>query len=78
LLAKPTPHNVNHDNDRFSMFNKKRDITELHRLRPLLRKSAQKICRAEATTGSPVGQACTVLCAFRAFCVLSREIPLTV
>jgi hypothetical protein len=26
LLAKPTPHNVNHDNDRFSMFNKKRDI----------------------------------------------------
>jgi hypothetical protein len=27
LLAKPTPHNVNHDNDRFSMFNKKRDIT---------------------------------------------------
>jgi hypothetical protein len=29
LLAKPTPHNVNHDNDRFSMFNKKRDITEI-------------------------------------------------
>jgi hypothetical protein len=29
LLAKPTPHNVNHDNDRFSMFNKKRDITGL-------------------------------------------------
>jgi hypothetical protein len=28
LLAKPTPHNVNHDNDRFSMFNKKRDIVE--------------------------------------------------
>jgi hypothetical protein len=27
LIAKPTPHNVNHDNDRFSMFNKKRDIT---------------------------------------------------
>jgi hypothetical protein len=26
LLAKPTPLNVNHDNDRFSMFNKKRDI----------------------------------------------------
>ena len=26
MLAKPTPHNVNHDNDRFSMFNKKRDI----------------------------------------------------
>jgi hypothetical protein len=26
LLAKPTPHNVNYDNDRFSMFNKKRDI----------------------------------------------------
>jgi hypothetical protein len=26
LLAKPTPHNVNHHNDRFSMFNKKRDI----------------------------------------------------
>jgi hypothetical protein len=26
LLAKSTPHNVNHDNDRFSMFNKKRDI----------------------------------------------------
>jgi hypothetical protein len=26
LLAKPTPHNVDHDNDRFSMFNKKRDI----------------------------------------------------
>jgi hypothetical protein len=26
LLAKPTPDNVNHDNDRFSMFNKKRDI----------------------------------------------------
>jgi hypothetical protein len=26
LLAKPTPHNVNHGNDRFSMFNKKRDI----------------------------------------------------
>ena len=26
LLAKLTPHNVNHDNDRFSMFNKKRDI----------------------------------------------------
>jgi hypothetical protein len=22
LLAKPTPHNVNHDNGRFSMFNK--------------------------------------------------------
>jgi hypothetical protein len=29
LLAKPTPHNVNHDNDRFSMFNKKRDIPML-------------------------------------------------
>jgi hypothetical protein len=28
LLAKPTPHNVNHDNDRFSMFNKKRDIPQ--------------------------------------------------
>ena len=28
LLAKPTPHNVNHDNDRFSMFNKKRDIPD--------------------------------------------------
>jgi hypothetical protein len=27
LLAKPTPLNVNHDNDRFSMFNKQRDIT---------------------------------------------------
>ena len=26
LLAKPTPLNVNHGNDRFSMFNKKRDI----------------------------------------------------
>ena len=26
LLAKLTPRNVNHDNDRFSMFNKKRDI----------------------------------------------------
>ena len=26
LLAKPTPHNVNHDNDRFSMFNKEWDI----------------------------------------------------
>ena len=26
LLAKPTPLNVNHDNGRFSMFNKKRDI----------------------------------------------------
>ena len=26
LLAKPTPLNVNHHNDRFSMFNKKRDI----------------------------------------------------
>ena len=24
--CKPTPLNVNHDNDRFSMFNKKRDI----------------------------------------------------
>jgi hypothetical protein len=30
LLAKPTPHNVNHDNDRFSMFNKKRDIPRRH------------------------------------------------
>jgi hypothetical protein len=30
LFAKPTPHNVNHDNDRFSMFNKKRDITRQH------------------------------------------------
>jgi hypothetical protein len=29
LLAKPTPRNVNHDNDRFSMFNKKRDIPGL-------------------------------------------------
>ena len=29
LLAKLTPHNVNHDNDRFSMFNKKRDIPVL-------------------------------------------------
>ena len=28
LLAKPTPLNVNHGNDRFSMFNKKRDIAE--------------------------------------------------
>ena len=36
LIAKPTPHNVNHDNDRFSMFNKKRDITEgLYRVRML-------------------------------------------
>jgi hypothetical protein len=26
LLARPTPRNVNHDNDRFSMFNKERDI----------------------------------------------------
>ena len=26
LLAKPTPLNVNHGNDRFSTFNKKRDI----------------------------------------------------
>jgi hypothetical protein len=26
LFAKPTPRNVNHDNDRFSMFNKERDI----------------------------------------------------
>jgi hypothetical protein len=26
LLAKPTPLNVNYLNDRFSMFNKKRDI----------------------------------------------------
>jgi hypothetical protein len=30
LIAKPTPHNVNHDNDRFSMFNKKRDITAIY------------------------------------------------
>jgi hypothetical protein len=30
LLAKPTPLNVNHDNDRFSMFNKKRDIPQVH------------------------------------------------
>jgi hypothetical protein len=29
LLAKPTPLNVNHGNDRFSMFNKKRDIAQL-------------------------------------------------
>jgi hypothetical protein len=29
LLAKPTPHNVDHDNDRFSMFNKKRDIADI-------------------------------------------------
>jgi hypothetical protein len=28
LLAKPTPHNVNLGNDRFAMFNKKRDIPE--------------------------------------------------
>jgi len=28
LLAKPTPLNVNHGNDRFSMFNKKRDIAD--------------------------------------------------
>ena len=33
LLAKPTPHNVNHDNDRFSMFNKKRDIPGQQRFR---------------------------------------------
>ena len=26
MLAKPKPHNVNHGNDRFSMFNKERDI----------------------------------------------------
>ena len=26
LLAKPTPRNVNHGNDRFPMFNKQRDI----------------------------------------------------
>jgi len=26
LRAKPTPRNVNHDNERFSMFYKKRDI----------------------------------------------------
>ena len=31
LLAKLTPHNVNHDNDRFSMFNKKRDIAGMKR-----------------------------------------------
>jgi len=30
LLAKPTPHNVDNDNDRFSMFNKKRDIAARH------------------------------------------------
>jgi autotransporter passenger strand-loop-strand repeat protein len=29
LLAKPTPLNVNHDNGRFSMFNKKRDIAHI-------------------------------------------------
>jgi hypothetical protein len=28
LLAKPTPRNVNDNNDRFSMFNKERDIPE--------------------------------------------------
>jgi len=33
LLAKPTPLNVNHDNGRFSMFNKKRDIAR-RRSRP--------------------------------------------
>jgi hypothetical protein len=26
LLVKPTPHNGNHANDRFSKFNKKRDV----------------------------------------------------
>jgi hypothetical protein len=31
LLAKPRPLNVNHGNDRFSMFNKKRDIALLVR-----------------------------------------------
>ena len=35
LLAKPTPHNVNHDNDRFSMFNKKRDIAFSYRPKAL-------------------------------------------
>jgi hypothetical protein len=28
LARQATPLNVNHDNDRFSMFNKKRDIAE--------------------------------------------------
>jgi hypothetical protein len=32
LLAKPTPRNVNHDNDRFSMFNKERDIPHISRV----------------------------------------------
>jgi hypothetical protein len=29
LITKPTPRNVNLDNDRFAMFNKERNITAL-------------------------------------------------
>jgi hypothetical protein len=40
LLAKPTPHNVNHDNDRFSMFKKNGTSPDRKCLRGNLRKPA--------------------------------------
>ena len=46
LLAKPTPHNVNHDHDRFSMFNKKRDIPRRLHLGQLGLKLRQRVVAA--------------------------------
>jgi hypothetical protein len=40
LLAKPTPLNINHSSDRFSMFNKERDITRAELAFPLHESSA--------------------------------------
>jgi hypothetical protein len=53
LLAKPTPLNVNHDNDRFSMFNKKLDIaTQVNVLN-----AANKVLRSLLASRSEAGAA---------------------
>jgi hypothetical protein len=54
LLAKPTPHNVNHDNDRFSMFNKKRDITDWTAA-PLLPSSSRAVGGFRGSSVLPLG-----------------------